>query len=214
MSHARASLTMVLYLVVGLGGCRPKESAPPPAASSVPNATQGGVNDMRIFAAALVALPPPGITVETLPDPETPGAKKVAEVCSGCHNIPSPTAHAATDWPSVARRMWLRIDLLPRDLSVPSPSMADRQLLLKYLIDHSLKVSTATLPEGPGREAFTETCSRCHALPDPRQHSPADWPTVVLRMGERMDQMKVVRGPQQRTQELIQYLQRISVRKS
>ena len=213
MSQARASLTIVLCLIVALGGCRPKESAPP-AATSVPNATQAGVNDMRIFAAALVALPPPGITAENLPDPESPGAKKVAEVCSGCHNIPSPTAHSATDWPSVARRMWLRIDLLPRDLSVPSPSMADRQLLLKYLLDHALKVSTAALPPGEGRDAFSETCSRCHALPDPRQHSPADWPTVVLRMGEHMDQMKLTRAPQQQTQELIRYLQRTSTRKS
>jgi cytochrome c5 len=169
---------------------------------------------MRIFAAALVALPPAGITAASLPDPESPGAKKVAEVCSGCHNIPSPTAHSATDWPSVARRMWLRIDLLPRDLTVSSPSMADRQIMLKYLLDHSLKVSNANLPEGAGREAFVETCGRCHALPDPRQHSAADWPTVVLRMGERMDQMKVTRAPQQQTQELVQYLQRVSTRKS
>ena len=209
MPRKRDRLAVVLCLSLAMIACRREE--PPPAAAAVE--PPAGVNGVRVFAAAMVALPPPGITPASLPNPESPGARALATFCSECHNIPSPTAHAATDWPGVTRRMWLRMDLLP-DSTLVLPTMAERQTLLQYLIDNSLKVSKANLPAGPGREAFTEMCSRCHALPDPRQHSPADWPAVVLRMGQRMDQMKVTRGPQGQTQEVLMYLQRISGRKT
>jgi hypothetical protein len=73
-----------------------------------------------------------------------------------------------------------------------------------------LKVSKANLPQGKGRDAFSETCSRCHALPDPRQHSSADWPAVVLRMEEHMDQLKIKRPDPDHTQQLLMYLQDVS----
>jgi hypothetical protein len=109
--------------------------------------------------------------------------------------------------------MWLRIDLLPPELEVDVPTLAERQVLLQYLLDNSLKVSGATLPEGRGRAVFSETCSRCHALPDPRQHSPADWPAVVMRMEQRMQQMKVAGASPDQTREILAYLQRVSGRK-
>ena len=51
---------------------------------------------------------------------------------------------------------------------------------------NALKVSAAHLPEGPGRDLFTATCSQCHELPDPSQHSPEDWVSVVRRMMTHM----------------------------
>ena len=36
--------------------------------------------------------------------------------------------------------------------------------------------------------AYAQTCSRCHALPDPRQHSAGQWPGVVGRMEGYMRQ--------------------------
>ena len=191
-----------------LGACEKRE--PPAATPGKPMVAMGGVTDQLIIAAAMVALPPPGISAADLPDPQSQGAKDLAEFCSQCHNIPSPAAHASTDWPSVARRMWLRIDVLPKDLSVKVPTVQQRQVMLEYLLANSMKVSGSNLPEGPGRSAFSESCSRCHALPDPRQHSPADWPSVVLRMGQRMDQLKVNRPTPQATQEIIGYLNRVS----
>ena len=106
--------------------------------------------------------------------------------------------------------MWLRMDLIPAGMGVKIPTVQQRQVLLDYLLANSLKVSGSNLPEGPGRAAFAETCSRCHALPDPRQHSPADWPAVVLRMGQRMDQMKVNRPTNAQTQEIVKYLNQVS----
>lgn len=33
---------------------------------------------------------------------------------------------------------------------------------------------------------FGQTCSQCHALPDPQQHSAGQWPSVVARMEQHM----------------------------
>jgi hypothetical protein len=33
---------------------------------------------------------------------------------------------------------------------------------------------------------FGQTCSQCHGLPDPRQHSAGQWPVVVARMEQHM----------------------------
>jgi len=88
--------------------------------------------------------------------------------------------------------------------------MEQRQVMLDYLIKHALRVSGAALPQGAGRATFSQVCSQCHALPDPRQHSPADWPAVVLRMQERMNQMKVNQPSPQQTQEILGYLTRVT----
>ena len=78
--------------------------------------------------------------------------------------------------------MWLRMGQLDSRFSVPIPTSAERITLSQYLVENALKVSTADLPEGPGRDLFATTCSQCHELPDPGQHSPEDWVSVVRRM--------------------------------
>jgi len=40
----------------------------------------------------------------------------------------------------------------------------------------------------PAGRLFAQTCSQCHALPDPRQHSAGQWPSVVARMEVHMRQ--------------------------
>ena len=209
MINARVSCSWAAIGVLVLAGCGQRE----PAAGKAPaqsEATTNGVNDKLVMAAALVALPPPGVTAASLPEPEAEGAKFLGEFCAGCHNLPSPTIHSATDWPSVARRMWLRMDLLPADAGIKMPTIQQRQAILNYLLTNALKVSNTTLPEGAGRATFSEICSRCHALPDPKNHSAADWPAVVIRMSERMIQMKVDRPTPAQTQEIVGYLNRVS----
>jgi cytochrome c5 len=212
MRSTRTLAVGTTWCILLIAACNKPEAAPP-TDSGRPTANEGGVTRDLLVAAAMVALPPPGITPTDLPEPQTQGARNVAEFCSVCHNIPSPTTHSATDWPSTARRMWLRIDLLAENPRVKVPTIQQRQVMLQYLVDHALQVSGATLPAGPGRSAFSETCSRCHALPDPRQHSPADWPQVVLRMGQRMDQLKLNRPTPEQTQQIIAYLSQVSNRK-
>lgn len=177
-------------------------------------AREAGYSDRLLLAAAKVALPPPGVHSADLPDPYSRGAQAVARYCSACHNLPSPTLHSATDWPGVVRRMWLRMDRLPEDLQVPVPTAAERHYILDYLVTNALQVSGVALPAGPGRETFSQVCSRCHALPDPYQHSPEDWPTVVRRMEQRMNQMNVDVPQPREVGAILTYLQNVSARRS
>ena len=185
-----------------------------PQQQSAAGSRGSGLNrqDELLLAAANVALPPPGFGASDLPDPNSLGAKLVVSYCAQCHNMPTPQMHSATDWPSVARRMWLRMGLLSPSLGVKVPTLADRYALLNYLTANALKVSGATLPAGAGREAFAEICSRCHALPDPRVHSSADWPTVFARMEQNMARMQVPPPTREQTSDLLLYLQTVASR--
>jgi mono/diheme cytochrome c family protein len=103
--------------------------------------------------------------------------------------LPTPQAHSATDWPGVVRRMWLRMERLSPSYQVPVPTAAERVVISQYLETYALKVSAANLPAGAGRDLFIATCSQCHELPDPHQHSPDDWVTVARRMMTHMQDM-------------------------
>lgn len=199
-----------LLLLAACGQSPPAQRAAADTVGQAAPSAEPGVNDRLILAAAKVALPPPGVSPADLPEPGSEGAKYLSEFCVGCHNLPSPAIHSATDWPSVIRRMWLRMDRLPPEFGVKVPSPEQRQVTLDYLINNGLKVSGSALPAGPGRATFSQSCSRCHALPDPLQHSPDDWPAVVTRMGTRMDQMKVDRPTPAQTGEILMYLQQVS----
>ncbi|MFQ5703215.1 MAG: c-type cytochrome [Gemmatimonadales bacterium] len=154
-----------------------------------PNPNQLPLNDRLIVASARVALPPPGIAPSQLPAAETQGAKFIVKYCATCHALPTPKQHSVTDWPRVTRRMWLRMDRIDSSFHVPVPSSGERMLMLNYLLDNALRVSEGDLPPGPERPVFMATCSQCHDLPDPRTHSPDDWPATVRRMMGHMELM-------------------------
>ena len=204
-----------LIVIVGtmsvLLGCR-KEAPANNAAN--PGAPSTGLNrqDELLLAAANVALPPTGVTAADLPDPNSTGAQLVAQYCGQCHNLPMPQMHSATDWPGIARRMWLRMELLPPLHQVKVPAGAERFAILDYLNTNALKVSGSSLPPGVGREAFSQLCSRCHALPDPRVHSREDWATVYARMERNMERMKVPPPTREQTTDIIMYLQAVARR--
>jgi mono/diheme cytochrome c family protein len=196
-------------LVTALAACR---SGPAPGAG-----TQGAQStpaldrtDQLLLAAAKVALPPPGIAPGDLPDPQSRGAQLLIQYCAQCHALPAPTTHSATDWPSVARRMWLRMDNLPAPLGVQVPPPEDRFVLLNYLTTNALKVSGTVLPAGKGRDEFSVVCSQCHSLPDPRVHSGADWPTVYSRMERNMERMQVQPPTGSVGQDILLYLQTVA----
>jgi len=208
-------LIVIVGGLLALLGCRKEAPASDASASA---GTQGslrtGLNrqDELLLAAANVALPPPGVTAADLPEPNSKGAQLVGEYCGQCHNIPTPQMHSATDWPSIARRMWLRMELLPPTLGVKVPAAAERFVMLDYLNTNALKVSGSTLPPGAGREAFSQVCSRCHALPDPRVHSREDWATVYARMERNMERMKVPPPTREQTSDILLYLQMVASR--
>lgn len=210
---ARVSTWWLPVSMVGAVACAGEapERAGQTATGAVTSETVRG-SDRLLLAAARVALPPPGVQPGELPDPASNGARAVVEFCSTCHNLPVPTLHSATDWPGVVRRMWLRMDRLSPDLRVAVPSVAQRHWILDYLVTNALQVSGTALPAGPGRETFSIACSRCHALPDPLQHSPADWPTVVSRMEQRMTQMNVDVPQPDEMGQILTYLSAVSAR--
>jgi cytochrome c5 len=205
----RISLRLHLMALVAVAACR-QAPAPPNAAADV--AAAQTPNERLLLAAAEVALPPAGLNVVDLPEPGSQGAQLLGRYCAQCHALPTPMAHSATDWPSVARRMWLRMDWLPASLGVKAPTLAERFTILEYLTTNGLKVSGSNLPAGRGREEFSLICSRCHALPDPRVHSPDDWPTVFSRMERNMERMKVAGPSAEQASDLLLYLQTVSAR--
>jgi cytochrome c5 len=180
---------LALSLAV-FAGCQP---AKPPDQQAATAAGVGELSrpDQLLLAAAKVALPPAGLAPGDLPDPASREAQLVVTYCTQCHAMPAPSMHSATDWPSVARRMWLRMDWLPPSLGVKAPTSAERYTIMSYLLANALKVSGTTLPAGKGRDEFAMVCSQCHALPDPRVHSPGDWPIVYARMERNMERMQV-----------------------
>jgi cytochrome c5 len=176
----------------------------------------GGVpsRDSLLLAAARVALPPESLTATDLPGAGSPGASMVVNYCMQCHGLPSPKAHSATDWPGVARRMWLRAEWLPAEYGVKVPTMGERYVMLDYLTTHAMAATdSGALPPGRGRETFAVMCSRCHALPDPRVHSPDDWPIVYSRMERNMDRMGIPRPAGSEPGEILEYLRLVSAPK-
>jgi mono/diheme cytochrome c family protein len=164
-------------------------------------------SDQLLLAAAMIALPPAGVQPGDLPDPRAQGAQLEAKYCAQCHSLPAPAMHSATDWPIVVRRMWLRMEWLPDSLGVKSPAASERYEILQCLTANALKVSGSALPPGRGRDVFGLVCSRCHALPDPRDHAKTDWPIVFARMERNMERMKVAPPTADQTQQVLGYLQ-------
>jgi hypothetical protein len=207
----RLARVLLAAVILNAAACQENsKSAAPPAerpAAGAPS-TPG---DALLLAAARIALPPPGITAASLPEPDSPGATALTRYCAQCHELPSPAMHSATDWPSVARRMWLRMDRLPPAVGIRAPDEGARAELLTYLMANALKVGGANLPAGVGRYEFMMVCSRCHALPDPRVHSPKDWLAVFSRMERNMERMLVVPATPEETSRILSYLQSSAV---
>jgi cytochrome c5 len=205
--NARALLAAAIVLA----GCT--QAKPPAQTASTASDTSRAPSPMqqRLYWAAEIALPP-GLPPDSLPEPNSPGAKLLVQYCTQCHALPSPAMHGPADWPSVARRMWVRIDMMAGALGVETPSTAQRAELLAYLEKHALKVA-ANLPPGPGKAVFEEVCSRCHGLNDPKMHTAPDWPVVVMRMEQDAEKMKVRGITHAEAEQIIGYLQAASARR-
>ena len=204
------ALVLWLVLLVGCGKAKPSGQASAAGDTTSGTAGQLPMMQQRLLEAANIALPP-GVTPDSLPEPTSQGAQVLGRYCTQCHALPSPSMHGAVDWPAVARRMWVRIDMMAGGLGVRIPSTAERAQLLVYLQRHALPV-TDRLPAGLGKELFETACSRCHVLADPRVHSPPDWPVVVMRMQVNMAKMKMTRVSSAEAAQILTYLQTASAR--
>jgi len=146
---------------------------------------------------------PPGIDPKLLPDPKSRGARLLQQYCAQCHNLPGPGMHTAAEWPDVVNRMDARMRMMSGGMmgggmmgggmmNVHAPSAAELETLTTYLRHHAQRpIDTKRYSDldGPAGRAFQATCAQCHALPDPAQHTAAQWPGVVARMQHNMTVM-------------------------
>lgn len=187
---------------------------------------RGGMGEMgemmRMMGERNMELPE-GIPASDLPDAGGRGAGLVATYCGQCHGIPSPRRHAAEDWEATARRMFRRMahmegmggGMMGRmrggRMEVEAPTPGEERAILAYLREHALQgAREETLPGGEGRDPFVRICSRCHALPDPRQRAAEEWPAVVERMRGHMDRMEVEDVSDAEADRVVRYLQAAS----
>ena len=178
---------------------------------------------MRMMGQQSMELPE-GIPAADLPEPDSRGARLVARYCSQCHGIPSPRRHVQEDWEATARRMFRRMDHMQRMrgmggmmgggmhdrmMNVSPATGAEERAIVAYLREHAMRGARAeALPAGEGRATFGRACSRCHALPDPDQHTPEEWPAVVERMRGHMERMEVEGISDAEAEQIVRYLQR------
>ena len=97
--------------------------------------------------------------------------------------------------------------------AIPVPDRREREAILSYLQAHALAaVRPRAVPEAGSESAelFTRTCSRCHAVPDPSQHTAEEWPTVVERMRGHMRQQEVGDLSDREARAIVDYLKRAS----
>lgn len=136
---------------------------------------------------------PPGIKPENLPDPYSRGAKLLPRYCNQCHNLPSPKMHTAEEWPAITDRMFARMSMMSgMMIGIKYPSSEEQLLMISYLKTYSLKSvppGMLSSPESKGAILFKVICSQRHALPDPKLHSPEEWPKVIERMMSNMQSM-------------------------
>ena len=137
-----------------------------------------------------------------LPDADSEGARTFARYCGQCHGLPSPRSHSAAEWGRTVTSMLERIrarsphggGLWDRwEPNVLVPSEDDATKIRGYLEGHALRSAPEESIDKsrPGADTFARVCAKCHALPDPAQHTSSEWPAVVERMKGNMVRMNV-----------------------
>lgn len=67
--------------------------------------------------------------------------------------------------------------------------------------------SSASGESSSGEAVFDSTCSQCHGLPSPSQHTAAQWPDVVQRMEQYMASSGMAPPDAATTNAIVRYLQ-------
>ncbi|MDH5325842.1 MAG: hypothetical protein OEZ68_19570 [Gammaproteobacteria bacterium] len=162
---------------------------------------------------------PKGIIPASLPEPESRGATVLLLYCAQCHDLPTPAMHNPEEWTQVLQRMEKRIQvqrggMLARILMPPEN---DWKVLLSYLQRFAQKplegnklaaLQQQTDWNSAESQSFQATCSVCHAMPDPEQHTAREWPRVVLRMKNNLRSARQKTPDDTTTERIIAYLQR------
>ena len=174
----------------------------------------GSMNGMRTMMQQMMGnVLPPGIDPALLPQPHSAGARLLERYCTQCHRLPGPGMHTAPEWPNVIDRMDQRMRMM-QHMSMMGPVAVPNRVELDTITVYMQKF--AQVPIDPAKypdlntaagEPFRATCARCHALPDPVQHTAGEWPAVVARMQHNMTVMGRAVPDQTALSEIIAFLQ-------
>ena len=97
---------------------------------------------------------PPGFTVESLPDPHSPGAQLLNQYCTQCHNLPGPDRHTAAEWREVTSKMFALMDVSHRFGGLMGKvdilPMAQQEVLLIYLERYASQSAVSKKPADSG----------------------------------------------------------------
>lgn len=135
---------------------------------------------------------PPGIEPDELPERNSQGAQLLSRYCTSCHSLPSPAMHSAGEWPAISGRMFRRMEMMGGMMGSNTPSADEQKAIVSYLKEHamtSVNEDQFKTLNSEGSRLFLQTCSQCHALPDPKLHTPQEWEQVVERMRGHMETM-------------------------
>ena len=153
---------------------------------------------------------PPGLAAANLPDYGSAEVTLLSKYCTQCHAIPGPGMHTKDDWPQVIGRMNQYMQTM-HNFHVKKPSYAEEQSIQNYLQKHAqIAMEKSQYPDldTPAGIAFLQTCSRCHSAPDPKQHTSAEWPSVVQRMVHNMKIMRKQIPDQKKVDLVTEFLQK------
>lgn len=154
---------------------------------------------------------PPAIDRSILPEPQSDGARLLARYCSQCHNFPGPGMHTATEWPAVVARMVRRDRSMAGMMGVVAPGEEQVRAISDYLVAHAQvpidRKEFGRYLKTRGGKAFSATCGQCHVLPNPPQHTAAEWPGVVARMISHEHEMHRAVPGAAAAQDIIRFLQ-------
>lgn len=171
---------------------------------------------------------PPGPDPAKLPEAGSREAKLLSEYCIQCHYLPDPKMHAPDHWPYIVERMVRRMrgeGNIGREMKelmgeVEAPDDDAAAALVDYLKRHGQRPIDAARYAGlssPEGRAFSQACSQCHALPDPKSHTAGEWPEIVERMQKNLAWTGVVSsnrvsslGSQLNVEKILDFLQRNS----
>jgi len=95
-------------------------------------------------------------------------------------------------------------------MHIEAPDDNELQILTAYLetnAQQTIELKNLAGADTPEGLAFQKTCSQCHALPDPVQHTRTEWPAVIKRMRKNMTSMGKPLPDQATTDKILSFLQ-------
>jgi len=156
---------------------------------------------------------PHGISPTMLPEPRSDGAKALIENCTQCHGLPAPGMHTAKEWPSIVGRMNMRMQMMDGMMGIKSPDEKEITTVIDYLqanAQQPINRAAYTDLDSTNGKIFAQTCAQCHVLPEPKQHTAKQWPTIIGRMLSHIAVRNKPMPENRKVKQITEYLQKHS----